>query len=236
MKKVIINCFLILLAVSANSQMTYGVKAGLNYSIISTNYKVDVEVEGDNPTGIGFHVGGYLVKSFSDKIAFRPELVISRCNIKETTEDTYTQTVEAITGPDYTATYKSTDEYKDNFTYLDIPLLLDYKLSDNLSLQVGPQLGFRVGYKSSFSGTETISYSNGTATSTESYSGSTTSTTGLNSTNLGLALGGIFDTGNGLNFGVRYQRGLNSINSEGTDFLVYNWNVLQLSVGYTLSK
>lgn len=231
MKKVIINCFLILLAVSANAQMTYGVKAGLNYNVISTNYKVDVTEEGDNASGIGFHLGGYLVKSFTDKIAFRPELVISRCNVKDKVEETTTETDEGITA---TTTYTSED--KENFTYLDIPLLLDYTLSENLSLQVGPQLGFRAGYKSSGTYTSKTTYSNGMDSTSDSGSESSTSTAGLNSTNLGLALGAIYDTGNGLNFGVRYQRGLSSINTLFTDFATTHWNVLQLSVGYTLSK
>jgi hypothetical protein len=236
MKKVIINCFLVLLAVSANAQMKYGVKAGLNYSIVSTNYKVNVEDEGDNPSGIGFHLGGYLVKSFTDKIAFRPELIISRCNLKETSETTETEVFDEVEPP-FTATTTQTSEDKVNFTYLDIPLLLDYKMSENLSLQVGPQIGIRTGFKASGSYSATTTYSNGTpAFNTPPSAYSTTSTAGLNSTNIGLALGAIYDTGNGLNFGVRYQRGLNSINSVGTDFYVENWNVLQLSVGYTLSK
>ncbi len=236
MKKVIINCFLILLAVSANAQMKYGAKAGLNYNVISTNYKVDVTDEGDNSSGIGFHLGGYLVKSFTDKIAFRPELVISRCNVKEKVEETTTDTYGGIFEPEYTATTTYTSEDKNNFTYLDIPLLLDYTLSENLSLQVGPQLGFRAGYKSSGTFTSKTTFSNGDEAISSSGAESSTSTAGLNSTNLGLALGAIYDTGNGLNFGVRYQRGLSSINTLYTDFATTHWNVLQLSVGYTLSK
>jgi hypothetical protein len=228
MKKVIINCFLILLAVSANAQMTYGVKAGLNYNVITYNFDGADDVE--NSTGIGLHFGGYLVKSFSDKLAFRPELVISRCNVKDKSEETTTEDY----GP-FTATTTSTSEGKENYTYIDIPLLLNYSLSEALSVQVGPQIGIRAGFKSSGSSSAKTTYSNGDDPDTYSDSYSSTSTAGLNSTNFGLALGAIYDTGNGLNFGARYQRGLNSIYSE-TSFGTANWNVLQLSVGYTLSK
>ncbi|MFM2286121.1 MAG: hypothetical protein RLZZ543_1618 [Bacteroidota bacterium] len=228
MKKVIINCFLVLLAVSANAQLKYGAKAGLNYNVITYNYEGDVEAE--NASGIGFHLGGYLVKSFTDKIAFRPELIISRCNVKESSEETYT-----IPYFDYTATTTTTSEGKENYTYLDIPLLLDFGLSEKLSFQVGPQIGIRAGYKSSGSYSSRTTYSDGDTPTTFEESYSSTSTTGMNSTNFGLALGAIYDTGNGLNFGARYQRGLNSIYTE-TSFGTANWNVLQFSVGYTLSK
>jgi hypothetical protein len=233
MKKVIINCFLVLLAVSANAQIKYGAKVGLNYSVVTTNYKVDVpdDLKDENPSGIGFHLGGYLVKSFTDKIAFRPELVISRCNVKQSSESTDTYDFF-----DVIETVKVTSEDKANFTYLDIPLLLDYTLSDKLSLQVGPQLGFRAGYKYSGSSTTTTSFSDGSATETSTSSYSGTSTAGLNSTNLGLALGAIYDTGNNLNFGFRYQRGLSTISTVGNDIATDHWNVVQLSVGYTLSK
>jgi hypothetical protein len=228
MKKVIINCFFILLTVSATAQLNYGVKAGLNYNVISYNFDGADDIESSK--GIGFHLGGYLVKSFSDKLAFRPELVISRCNVKEKSEDT--ETYDLL---DYTATTTTTYEGKENYTYIDIPLLLSYSLSENLSVQVGPQIGIRAGYKSSGSYSSKTTYSDGSDSDTFSESYSSTSTEGLNSTNFGLALGAIYDTGNGLNFGARYQRGLNSIYTE-TSFGTANWNVLQLSVGYTLSK
>jgi hypothetical protein len=233
MKKVILNCFLVLLAVSANAQMKYGAKAGLNYNSISYNYEGDVDVE--NSSGIGFHLGGYLVKSFTDKVAFRPELVISKCNVKDKSEETTTETYPDFDGGTYTATTTSSSEGKENYTYLDIPLLLDYTLSEKLSIQVGPQIGIRAGYKSSGSYTSKTTFSDGEPAETFTDSYSSTSTAGMNSTNFGLALGAIYDTGNGLNFGARYQRGLNSIYTE-TTFGTANWNVLQFSVGYTLSK
>jgi hypothetical protein len=236
MKKVILNCFLVLLAVSANAQMKYGVKAGLNYNSISTKYKVDVTDEGDNASGIGFHIGGYLFKSFSDKIALRPELIISRCNVKSSFSTSIKGTEFDEDFNEIAVTYSTEFEGKYNYTYLDLPILLDYTLSEKLSLQVGPQIGIRAGFKSSGSSISKTTYSDGTPAEVDpAQVWASTSTAGLNSTNFGLALGAIYDTGNGLNFGVRYQRGLNSIYTV-TTYSTSNWNVLQLSVGYTLSK
>jgi hypothetical protein len=200
MKKVIINCFLILLAVSANAQLQFGAKAGLNYSILSFNFDGEKPEGFENPTGIGYHVGGYLKKSFSDKIGLRPELMLSM----RTTSDS-----------------EDGVKWKDTYTYIDIPVLLDYNLSEKLSFQVGPQFSILGGNKYKVTA--------------DGKTDTTSDTEGLNSMNFCLALGGVFDTGNSLNFGFRYLRGLNSLYEE-TEGGTVNWNVLQLSVGYSFSK
>jgi hypothetical protein len=201
MKKVIINCFLILLAISANAQLKFGAKAGLNYSTLSYNLEgEDLDEDLETPSGIGYHAGVYLKKSFSDKIGLQPELVVSMRTLSESEDGA---------------------KYEETYTYIDIPVMLDYNLSEKLSLQVGPQL--------SLLGAHKWKYTYDGETESES------STEGLNSMNFCLAVGGTFDTGNGLNFGVRYQRGLNSI-YEDIEGLTVNWNVVQLSVGYSFIK
>ena len=237
MKKVLCYSLLVLFVNALSAQLQYGVKAGLNYNIISVNIKQGSSTETDNPTGIGFHLGGYGRYSISEKLAFRPELLFSSCRTKENSETTETKTLVDFTdGSDYTATTTSVAEDKSAFNYIQIPLLADYSVTDNISLQAGPSIGLLMGYKNEYTYSYSTKYSNGDPTFSTNSSVTSSSKSGINTLNFGLAIGANYQLENGLSFGFRYDRGLSSINSIFTDFVTQHWNVIQLSLGYQISK
>lgn len=237
MKKILTLLSALFCLSSMFSQFQYGAKAGLNYNVVSVNIKQGSTTDVDNPSGIGFHVGGYFGYALNEKLSVRPELLFSSCRTHEKSESSMTsQSFDIDTGASINITTTTEEEDKSSFNYLEIPVLADYSISENISIQAGPSIGLLMGYKNEASYVETIKYSNGDPTETSSYSGTSTSKVGLNSLNLGVALGGIYQMDSGLNFGLRYQRGLSSINSIYTDFITQKWNIIQLSVGYKLSK
>ena len=236
MKKSIIYLIATFFFNSFFGQLQYGVKAGLNYNLISVNVKQGSSTDVDNPSGLGFHIGGYASYSLNESLSVRPELLFSSCGTKEKSETS--ESTPSIDDNNNLITITTTTESEDKskFNYLEIPVLADYAVSENFSVQAGPSVGLLIGFKDESSYTTTTKYSNGDPSETMNFSGTSSSKVGLNSLNLGLALGGIYHLDNGLHLGLRYQRGLNSINSLYTDFITEKWNIIQLSVGYTLSK
>lgn len=236
MKKLLTLATTIVLVGTVSAQMSAGAKAGLTYSSYGTKIDPEPTEKVDAESGIGFHLGGYLTYMFSDKIGLRPELLYDSRGIKSTeTSSTTTDLFGTVT------TTKTETESKGSLSYLEVPILLNFQLSDALSLQAGPALGFLMSAKSKFDSTTTTTVTDGgdTTTSTASVSGDDSSTEGLRGMELGLCVGGIFETEGGLNFGVRYWRGLSTLNEEtdfGTTTVKTNANVIQVSVGYSFIK
>ena len=224
---------------SASAQVTVGAKLGLNYTIVSTMIDPEPDEKPENGSGIGFHLCGFLEFGISDKIAIRPELLYS---IRGFQEDETTSNSSTIAG--ITTLTETTAENKTSYSYLEIPLLLAFKATDNFSLHVGPGVGLLMGGKVSSSGDTkvTVTADGQTTTSTSAYdvelSGSDV-TEGLRGLELAGVIGAGYQADGGLGFNVRYWRGLNSIN-EDTEFfettVKSNTHMLQLSVTYAFIK
>ncbi|MEZ4910124.1 MAG: porin family protein [Saprospiraceae bacterium] len=112
---------MILFVISVKAQL--GVRAGLNFS--STNIEF-AGISASTDSKVGFHVG--LVNDFmlSDKLTFRPGVLLSFKGGKSDAEST-------------------------NLTYIDIPLSLVYNFSGGdtgFFAEVGPYLGFLLAAKS----------------------------------------------------------------------------------------
>jgi hypothetical protein len=93
-----------------------------------------------------------------------------------------------------------------------------------------------MGAKYTSDGTSTVTI--GSSTTSSSYSvevSGSDAKEGLRGTEIGLCVGGAYETEGGLNFGLRYWRGVTTINEE-TDFVKQYTNLIQLSVGYTFLK
>lgn len=236
MKKTILVMATVVVAGTAAAQVNVGGKVGLNYSIYGTKIDPEPDEKPESATGLGFHLGGYLEFMFSDNIGIRPELLFSARKTSDT--QTTTSTTETF---GTTIVAKTESDVKNTLSYLEIPLLLNYKANDNLSFQVGPGLGFLMSSKSTFDGTTTTTTTTGgqSTTTTTSVSGDSDSKEGLRGMELGAVLGVVYELESGLNFGLRYWRGLNTLNDE-TEFgpvtVKTNANVLQFSVGYTFLK
>lgn len=194
MKKLLLSALAVCAFTFANAQedsssginVSFGAKAGLNLA----NVTGDVE---DNDMKAGFHVGGMAEIAFSDKFAVQPELVFSTQGYQV---DVAGETVKA------------------NLNYINLPIIAKYFVTEGLSIEAGPQVGFLVDAKYKFDGdTEDI---DDTA-----------------SVDFGLNFGAGYKLDNGLNFAARYNVGLSNIyDGPGSDDFKVNNSVFQLSVGY----
>jgi hypothetical protein len=237
MKKMILATLTIMVAGKTMAQLNVGGKAGLNYSIYGTKIDPEPEEKPESSTGVGFHVGAYLDYMFSDNIGLRTELLYSARGTSET-ETTTDELVLFGT----TITTKTESDVKNTISYVELPVLLNYKASDNLSFLVGPGLGFLMSNKSKFDATittTTTAAGEDPVTNSSSLSGDSDSKEGLRGMEIGGVLGVVYELESGLNFGLRYWRGINTLNEE-TDFgpatVKTNSNVIQFSVGYTFIK
>jgi hypothetical protein len=230
-----------LLAGTVSAQLTIGAKAGLNYSIYGTKVDPEPEEKPESDSGIGFHVGGFVNYNFSDRIGVRTELLYSARGTSFSDETTSTTSVLGTT-----ITTKTETDGSATASYIELPILLNFQATEGLSFQAGPGLGFLMGYKSKFDSklTRTTTTGSTSSTTTSESSGDNSSTEGIRGMELGLAVGGNYQLENGLSFGLRYWRGLNTFNSEteidlpgGTNYTVKtNANVIQVSVGYAFIK
>lgn len=186
MKKLLLSAFAVCaFAFTTNAQeVTFGAKAGLNLA----NMTGDIE---DNDMKLGFHVGGMAEVSFSDKFAVQPELLFS------------TQGYQMDFGG---------ETVKANFSYINMPIMAKYFVTEGLSLEAGPQVGFLVDaqYKAD---------------------GDSADIEDTSSIDFGMNFGLGYKMDSGLNFGARYDLGLsNTYDGEG-DYKASN-AVIQFSVGY----
>lgn len=230
MKNVIMILAALAFSMSASAQLTVGAKAGLNLSSISLSEGSDfpdgAEL-GDGTSGTGFHVGGFAKIEIGDGLNFRPELLF---DVRGTSDDS--ETSFDILGVSTT----SKTEIKASTSYISIPLLVEYMVSDNIGLHVGPSLGLLAGYKATLDSETSQTVAGETTTTTSS--DETTDTDGLNGLDLGLAVGGTFMLDSGLEFGLRYNLGLTDTQDEesGQDFSNAKWGVFQVSVGYAFMR
>lgn len=120
--------FILVLAVAgfatANAQLSFGGKAGLN---LSTFAGEDADESKMKP---GFHIGGLIQVPITESLIFQPELVFSTQGAKFK---------EEYMGESY--------EYKINTSYLNIPLLAKYQTASGFFGETGPQFGFLMSAK-----------------------------------------------------------------------------------------
>jgi len=119
-------CFVLCcLCAQAQDKTVFGVKTGLNVSILSAS------VNSDASPRTGFHFGMYLKKPLATKFFFRPELYYAGQGQK----DDYRYSPG---GPSIGSTTTT-------LNYLNLPLL--FEVGRKVSFQFGPQLGFLLSAK-----------------------------------------------------------------------------------------
>jgi hypothetical protein len=104
---------------SAVAQFSFGLKAGVNYSrVIQKN-------DTSNWTGFGFapglHLGAYSRLSVNEKVELGAEFVFSGKGYRDKQSNN-----------------------KSHLLYINIPIILDLKITDRLALQLGPEVGFLI--------------------------------------------------------------------------------------------
>lgn len=117
-------CFT-LLSQDQEKKPVFGIKAGLNTSIFSAS------INSESSYKAGFHVGGYMKSSLSEKVFFRPEVFFSGQGQKD----------EYRTPPNGPSVGNTTT----TVNYLNVPLLFEF--GKKFSLQAGPQVGFLLSAK-----------------------------------------------------------------------------------------
>lgn len=189
MKTIKILTVAIILAVCGGSQVAAqtargGIKGGLN---LSNLYIDDVE---DENVRTGFHVGFFTQLMVAPTVAIQPELNYSTKGAKA----------------EYNF-FGLDGERKYNLSYLDVPVLVTFKLGDDADIHLGPYVGYLVGVNTTTEGDLGSSY---TELDRDDYE----------KIDYGIS-GGFALNFTALSFGVRYNYGLNEIakSDEAAEFL-----------------
>ncbi len=117
---------LLLLGFQAQSQIKYGVKAGVNLSNIGQNLK-DSEDEMDTKMRPGIHFGATFEFNITNKVLFQPGLMFTSKGFKSDAD---------YVGDGY-------DKFK--FHYIEIPLHLAYKINSQIQAYAGPFVAVGIG-------------------------------------------------------------------------------------------
>lgn len=181
---------LILLSTNLKAQTYFGFKVGANFA----NFSGDVE---NNTIKPAFHVGGVVEVQISDFFSVQPEVLFS---------------VQGYQNKDNTS-------IKYNYNYVNLPVMVRYFVTDNISIDAGPQVGMLLSAK--------ISTGNEELTDVKDLS---------NSLDYGFNLGASYEMDSGMNINVRYNYGLSNINNnddvvDAEDIKINN-TVIQISLGY----
>lgn len=124
MKLSLIAVLVVLMTISANAQVNFGVKGGLNlYNLRGDDISADAKA--------GIHLGALAHIHLSEQWALQPEAMFS---MQGASRD------------------QAGDDLNLNLNYLNFPLLFQYMFDNGFRLQAGPQLGFLVSAKEKFDG------------------------------------------------------------------------------------
>lgn len=200
----------------AQSDVRLGIKAGATLSSFSGGDVSDAKYK------FGFNGGLTANFGINDRLSFQPELLYSMKGVRG--EDSGTTSMGGVV-------YSSSEKVNITLHYIDVPLLL--KLNSNqLFFEVGPQLGFLAGQKTTDEGT--VTYTSGGSTTTQKFSESSTSTDGLRKVDIGYVLGVGYQISEDVSLGLRYNGGFTSLDKDG-DAKAHN-SAFQLQVGYLFAK
>lgn len=112
--------FISITATSFAQKFQLGIKAGADVDKISgTSFK--------DAFAYGYHLGGFATIGLSKNVSLQPELYYSTANMKRDSS------IDNI--------YQQIDPSKIKFSYLNIPLLLNIKAGEKLSILAGPKFG-----------------------------------------------------------------------------------------------
>jgi hypothetical protein len=105
-----------------NAQSVHlGIKGGANIN------KLSGQPFSDKYT-FGYHIGGFIELGIGNKLYIQPEVLFSQ--VKQDTSSQFRVTYNSILG---------SPQSKIQLNYINIPVLLGYKVSDILTIQAGPQ-------------------------------------------------------------------------------------------------
>jgi len=190
---------------SVIDNFSYGVKGGMNIAnmLASPSHQIDSKIM------VVF--GGYANGKFTDKIYFQPELLIS---FQGGVQHTFAQ---GVTDNEYV-----TDE---TLTYINLPLMIQYKFSDKLYLEAGLQPGFRLSAKANYK----ILNDQGKVT----YEDVVDTNDSRSNFDLGINLGLGYNINDKMVAGIRYNYGMTPLNTATTKVKLHH-SVVQITFGYVV--
>ncbi len=107
-----------LISTASFAQFKLGIKGGANiHKLDGKSFK--------NEFSFGYHLGGFAEIGLGKKFAIQPEVLFSQTNID--------------TSSSFSDVYDFDNISKVKLSYLQIPLLLNYKANDFVTIQAGPQ-------------------------------------------------------------------------------------------------
>ncbi len=141
MVKFIFVCAIVMIVVQqAHSQVRVGAKGGLNYvnNVISQNNLGFVD---DGEYRLGYHLGFFTFLNLSDKLTFAPELLFSSKGFRFEDDGSGLSRDGAV-----------------HLNYVNMPVLLGYKMQEKINLLAGFELGYLVSARSKlYTGTVDVS-------------------------------------------------------------------------------
>lgn len=232
MKKIILTSIMLCSVFAFSQDIKFGAKIGLNLSNLRGDYPAAIN---EHNSKIGFHIGGFAQYGINDKFTLQPELLFS------TQGNTYGYKTYYGGG-----TYYDGAEYNLKLNYLNLPIILKYKIIEKLSVEFGPQIGYLMSAKTKVDVTED------SRDPSQNYSveidmlndgvynfGGTTvqSKASANRLDFSLNLGASYDITEKIFIEGRYNLGLSKVDKNSTNGTATNsWNmknsVFQLSAGY----
>lgn len=208
MKKIIVTLFLATASLYSFGQMQFslGLKAGPNFANINTDASAGENYE----SRTGWHAGAFMLFR-GEKIGFQPEVIFSQQGSKFK----YNTSSPAL---------------KQNFSYVNIPLILKLYTVAGINLQVGPQIGILTSAER-----EDFAAGQSGPVTTQDVKDD------LKKTDISLALGVGWDLPFGLSLDGRYNWGLtdnddNFVTNSGAPIGQIKNQVWQISVGYKLFR
>jgi hypothetical protein len=199
MKKtfVFVVAFVLITVFVKAQEVAIGLKGGLNFAKIDGNTS---SFSSAYKNHTGFNAGAFVLFKLS-KIGIQPEVLFSQQGSKVTV---------------------NSQNFKSNFNYVNIPVLLKLYTVLGINIQVGPQFGFVMSAKQD----EPDAYGNITSVNYKDQ---------LKKADLSAAMGLGWDLPFGLSIDARYNLGLTKINSQAGSESAKN-QVIQISVGYKIIK
>ena len=191
MKKLLLTAVIAVISIVSINAQEFGAKAGVNFASLNGDEDFDGRTS--------FFVGGVVEFEISESFSIQPELLYSSQGAKSSFSEE---------GFDFESTIK--------LDYLNIPIMAKYYVTEGLSIEAGPQVGFLLSAKAEVK--------------EDGESDSEDIKDELKSVDFGLNFGLGYKLDSGLNFGARYNLGLSNVPDEG-DFDLKN-GVFQIAVGY----
>ncbi len=232
MKKIILTSFMLCSVFAFSQEIKFGAKVGLNLSNLRGDYPTGID---EHNSKIGFHIGGFAEYEINDKFTLQPELLFS------TQGNTYGY-------KDYYGggSYYDGADYNLKLNYLNLPVILKYKIIEKLSIDFGPQIGYLMSAKTKIDVTEdsrdpSQNYSveiDMLNDGTYNFGGTTVQgKASANRLDFSLNLGASYDITEKIFLQGRYNFGLSTVDKNSTNGTSTNsWNmknsVFQLSAGY----